>query len=149
MANYKERTMDNLSNQENIGQTDLSGYESGTASGNESTIADKAYRAKDKVATQGRRAVEKVEASRRPTADALERAASGLHDSADRTSQKAAGVAHRAAEKLQATADYVRENDLRAMADDVVSVVNRYPRESVAVAVAVGFLVGRAFRSRD
>ena len=110
--------MDNLSNQENIGQTDLSGYESGTGSGNESTIADQAYRAKDKVATQGRRAVEKVDASRRPTADALERAASGIHDSADRTSQKAAGVAHRAADKLQATADYVRENDLRAMAKD-------------------------------
>ena len=141
--------MDNLSNQENIGQTDGSGYESGTGSGNESTIADQAYRAKDKVATQGRRAVEKVDASRRPTADALERAASGIHDSADRTSQKAADVAHRAADKLQATANYVRENDLRAMANDVVTVVNRYPRESVAVAVAVGFLVGRAFRSRD
>jgi ElaB/YqjD/DUF883 family membrane-anchored ribosome-binding protein len=141
--------MDNLSNQESIGQTDLSGYEPGTPPDSENTIAEKAYRAKDKVTAQGRRAVERVEASRRPTADALERAASGLHDSADRTTQKAASMAHRAADKLQATADYVRGNDLRSMADDVVTVVNRYPRESVAIAVAVGFLVGRAFRSRE
>jgi ElaB/YqjD/DUF883 family membrane-anchored ribosome-binding protein len=124
---------------------------SGTAGATENfqeTMGDKAQRVKDRVADTGRRTVDKIDASREPTADALGRAASGIHETTDRATQRLSGAAHRAADRIQATADYVREHDLRAIGNDVVGIVNRYPRESVAIAVALGFLLGRAFRSR-
>ena len=56
---------------------------------------------------------------------------------------------HATADKIQAAADYIRENDFRAMAEDVSGVVRRYPGQALAAAVVVGFLAGRALWSRD
>ena len=56
-------------------------------------------------------------------------------------------MAHTAADKLETTADYVREHDVRDMMGDVEQFVKSHPGQSLIAAAAVGFLVGRAFRS--
>jgi hypothetical protein len=68
-----------------------------------------------------------------------------MHSSSDKLS----GVAHSAADKLQATADYVRRTDLNGMVEDVQDIVKRYPKESLAVAAILGFLVARGLRGSD
>ena len=55
-------------------------------------------------------------------------------------------MAHTAADKLEATADYVREHDVKDMISDVERFVKDHPSQSLIAAAAVGFLVGRAFR---
>jgi len=124
------------------------GYSSegtGTAARMQETVSDKANEAKDRVAEFGRKAVDKIDAQRGPAAGALDQTASTLHEKSD----KAATMAHRAADKIQATADYIRENDLKAMADDVGSLVKRYPGQSLAAAAVAGFLLARALRRSD
>lgn len=128
--------------------TDARNYSSGaagTAARMQEVVTDKANEAKEKVAEIGRRAVDKIDAQREPTASALGQTASALHDKGN----MAANVAHRTAEKIQATADYIRENDVKSMANDVGSLVRRYPGASLAAAAVAGFLVARAFRSND
>ena len=114
----------------------------GTAAKMQEVITDKANEAKEKVAEFGRRAVDKIDAQREPTASALGQTASALHDKGN----LAANVAHRTAEKIQATADYIRDNDVKSMVDDVSSLVRRYPGASLAAAAVAGFLVARALR---
>src|ERR1700674_3038351 len=87
----------------------------GTAARMKETVSDKASEAKDKVVQYGRQAVDKLDAQRFPAANALEQTASVLHENSD----KAASVSHRAADKIQATAEYIRQHDLKAMGEDV------------------------------
>jgi hypothetical protein len=57
-------------------------------------------------------------------------------------------VAQSATDKARAAADYLRQTELTAMAEDVKDVVRRYPGWSIAAAVIVGFVVAH-LRSRD
>ena len=93
----------------------------------------------------GRKTVENIDAQRRPAASTLDHTASALHQQAD----KVAGVAHATADRLHATADYVRTQDMKSMANDAVDLVRRYPGPALAAAAAVGFLVARVVRPRD
>jgi len=106
---------------------------------------------KDKVGEFGRTMQTKIDDSRVPAADTLENAASALHQRADRFpgGPNVAGAVHGAADKMQATADYVRDHEVRDMMADVETLVRRNPGPSLAVAAAIGFLVGRAFRSNN
>jgi ElaB/YqjD/DUF883 family membrane-anchored ribosome-binding protein len=115
------------------------------ATGMKEQFGEKAAQAKDAVTDFGRRTVETIDAQRGPAAVTLDQTASALHQQAD----KVAGVAHATADKLQATADYVRRNDMKAMAKDVEDLVRRYPGQALAAAAAVGFLVARVMRTRD
>jgi len=96
------------------------------------------------VADAGRHAVEGIDAQRRPAAMRLDHTVSALHQQTDRV----AGVAHSAADKLRATADYVRNHDLKAMAKDVEGLVRRYPGQALLAAAVMGFLVARVVRTR-
>jgi ElaB/YqjD/DUF883 family membrane-anchored ribosome-binding protein len=91
--------------------------------------------------------VAKVDESRSTAADGLAAAASALHD-------KAAGlpggetvrdVARATADGLGRSAEYVRTHDATRMMSNVESFVKSNPGPALAVAAAVGFLVGRAF----
>jgi ElaB/YqjD/DUF883 family membrane-anchored ribosome-binding protein len=117
----------------------------GTATKVQQTITDSVNEAKEKVAQYGRTAVDKINAQREPTASALEQTASTIHEKSD----KAAGVAHLTAEKIHNVADYIRDNDVKSMTDDLGSIVRRYPGPSLAVAAFAGFLVARALRRSD
>ena len=108
-------------------------------------IADTAVQAKDAVANFGRKTVENIDAQRGPAAVTLDHTASALHQRADQV----AGAAHATADSLHATADYVRTQDMKSMANDAVDLVRRYPGPALAAAAAVGFLVARVVRPRD
>lgn len=103
------------------------------------TIADKAADAKETVNEFGRRAADKLEESRESTARALESTSTSLHSGADQFSD----MGHYAADRLQATADYVRENNLESIFEDLQNVVRRYPAQALAGAAILGFFVAR------
>jgi hypothetical protein len=50
-------------------------------------------------------------------------------------------VAQSATDKAKAAADYLRQTELTAMAEDVKDIVKRYPGWSIAAAAVVGFLL--------
>ena len=121
------------------------GKGAGTAARTKEEVASKAAEAKDKVADYGRKAADRIDAQREPVADKLNKTASALHHQGD----NAASIVHRTADKLEATGEYLREHDLKAMMTDVQDLARRYPGQSLAAAAAVGFLVGRLFRKTD
>jgi ElaB/YqjD/DUF883 family membrane-anchored ribosome-binding protein len=119
----------------------------GTANGAAARIRDlgeKAAQAKDAVVDFGRKAVDGLDARRAPAAGTLDSTASVLNEQADRV----AGAARATADKLHATADYVRNQDIKAMARDVEDLVRRYPGPALAIAAAVGFMTARVL-TRD
>ena len=88
----------------------------------------------------GRKAARKAEQIRGRTAEGLESAARSMHQGGARV----ASAADRTADALTAGADYVRENELRDMMDDIIEVVRNNPGPALLGAAALGFLIGRA-----
>jgi ElaB/YqjD/DUF883 family membrane-anchored ribosome-binding protein len=119
-----------------------------TAQNVKGRVADAASTAKQKLSETASQATDKIDEKRTPAADALESAASTIHEKAENLpgGETVRTVAHSAAEKLEATADYIREHDVRTMVSDVEEIVKRNPGPSLLIAVAIGFLIGRAFR---
>jgi ElaB/YqjD/DUF883 family membrane-anchored ribosome-binding protein len=107
-------------------------------------IGEKAGQARDAAADLGRKTVERIDAQRTPAAETLDHTASALHRRAD----SAVGVVQATADTLHATAEYVRQHDIRTMLKDVEGLVRRYPGPALAVAAAAGFLVARVARTR-
>lgn len=81
--------------------------------------------------------------ARDTAASAIDGAARKIHKGADSLSH----LAHDAGARLDETARYVREHDAEQMMDDMRTVVRAHPGKSLVAALAVGLLVGRAFRS--
>jgi hypothetical protein len=90
-------------------------------------------------------------ANRETAVGSLETAASTLHEKAGSLpgGERVAGIAHSTADKLSATADYVREHDVNGMMADVERLVKINPGPALVAAAFLGFLVARAFSSRD
>jgi ElaB/YqjD/DUF883 family membrane-anchored ribosome-binding protein len=111
--------------------------------------AEAATKAQEKATELGRNAEARINEKREPAAGALDDAAATLHEKADSLpgGERVASMAHTAADKLESTADYVREHDVRGMMSDVENFVKTHPGQSLIAAAAVGFLVGRAFRN--
>jgi ElaB/YqjD/DUF883 family membrane-anchored ribosome-binding protein len=89
--------------------------------------------------------VDKLDDSRETAAGALDATASTLHTHGDQIS----GAAHSAANKIHATANYVRQTNVKGMVADFEVTLQRYPAQTLAAAAFLGFLVGRAFRRYD
>jgi ElaB/YqjD/DUF883 family membrane-anchored ribosome-binding protein len=121
------------------------GEGTGTAARMKEEVEGRASEVKQKVTDFGRKAADRIDSQREPVADTLNRTASSLHQQGD----NAASVAHTTADKLQVAADYVRQNDLKAMMGDVQDLAKRYPGQSLVAAAVVGFLLGWLFRSTD
>jgi hypothetical protein len=128
--------------------------ETGAAAAARMKLSDTTANVKERVADIGRRAADSIDSSRQSAAGALDGTASSLHSRADQISSaahtaadKLQETAHTTADKLQATADYVRNTDVRGMVDDLTGIVKRYPGQSLAAAVVLGFLVARGLRS--
>jgi ElaB/YqjD/DUF883 family membrane-anchored ribosome-binding protein len=121
---------------------------SDTAQSVKETMTDAANTARQKVAETGRQTTGRIDEQRGPAADALQSAASTLHEKAEDLpgGQSVKSAAHSAADKLESTAGYIREHDIRAMLSDVEDVVKRNPGPSLLIAAGIGFLIGRAFR---
>ena len=117
----------------------------GTASdlhGQADHVASEWHNQTDRAASTVHSQADRIAGSAHSYAD---RVAGASHASAD----KAAGAAHSAANTLSATADYLRDNDLSAMFEDVQGFVKRYPGQSLAAAAVAGFLLARVLRSDD
>jgi ElaB/YqjD/DUF883 family membrane-anchored ribosome-binding protein len=52
------------------------------------------------------------------------------------------------ADRLQSGGRYLQEHDLGDMADDMTSVVRRYPLPALCIGFGVGFLLGMALTRR-
>jgi len=109
------------------------------------TTTSTAASLKNKAVEIGQDAADKIDEKREPVADAVESSATKLYASAGGLpgGEKVANLAYN---KLQDTADYLREHDVRAAANDVQRFVKNHWVESLAVAAGIGFLLGRAFR---
>ena len=108
-------------------------------------LVDKAADMRDRATDFRRKAVDTLDHSRETAAEVLDATASTLHSRGEQLS----GAAHSAASKIHSTANYVRNTDLKSMADDVEHMLKRYPAQALAAAAFLGFLVGRAFRGYD
>jgi ElaB/YqjD/DUF883 family membrane-anchored ribosome-binding protein len=74
-------------------------------------------------------------------------AASGLTSAADAVhagGERVASAAHSAGDALASGAEYVRDNDVRDMVDDLTAVVRNNPGPALLCAVALGFVLGRS-----
>ena len=114
-------------------------------------LTDAAGEVKQKVSELGRSATNKIDENRDAAASGLKEAASILDEKAEGLpgGEKITGLAHATADKLSSTADYVREHNVNQMMTDVETLVKNNPGASLLTAAVIGFLVGRAFTSRD
>ncbi len=110
------------------------------------SVSDAAKTMKDKTQEFGRDAMNKIEENRVSAAGALHNAASTMHKNADKL-PNGPDLAHSAADRVEAVASYLQGHDTKQMMADVETVVRRNPGPSLLVAGALGFLIGRAFRS--
>jgi ElaB/YqjD/DUF883 family membrane-anchored ribosome-binding protein len=112
--------------------------------------ADSLGAAKGKAAEMGQKAADKIDENRGAAASGLESAASALRERADTLpgGEKVANAAHATANAVGVAADYVRDNDVKAMMADVQTLVKNNPGVALLTAAALGFLIARTF-SRD
>jgi len=84
---------------------------------------------------------------RETIARGIDSAASSLHSRADNLpgGEKVARAAHTTADAMEKAADYVRDEDLDAMVEDVQQLVKRHPGATLLAAAAAGFLLARVF----
>ena len=104
---------------------------------------------KGKSAEMGQKVVDKIDENRGAAASGLESAASALREKADTLpGGQVAHAAHATADAVGVAADYVRENDLKAMMADLQKLAKNNPGPALLTAAALGFLIARSF-SRD
>ena len=116
-----------------------------------SDSSDIADNIKASVADLGQTVVDSIDKNRRGAASSLKSAADAIHDHADDLpgGERVADFAHGAANKLNSTAKYIRKNDVATMYGSVKQLVKNNPVPVMIGAAALGFLVARAFSSRD
>src|SRR5207302_6464465 len=107
-----------------------------------------AAKTKDKVSQMADTVSEKLDQQRENAAEGLGRVASTLHDKADSVpgGPKLVKFTHNIANGMESTATYLREHDFSKMGEDLMSVCRKYPTQSIAAALAIGFLIGRSAR---
>jgi hypothetical protein len=91
-----------------------------------------------------------VDGGRDMIARRIHSAASTLHSRANWLPRryKVARAAHATANAMESAADYLRDQDVRAMVSDVRQVARRHPGAALLTAAAVGFLIARSLRRR-
>jgi ElaB/YqjD/DUF883 family membrane-anchored ribosome-binding protein len=118
-----------------------------------STMTDRAEATAERMGDVANGAIRSAEQAfdsrRKGTADKFASAAERLHRRADDLPgvERAAKMAHGTADRLEATAEYLRTHDAKAMAGNVMDVVRKHPGKSLAIAVVIGFLAARSLRS--
>ena len=112
--------------------------------------ADPLSTSKGKASEMGQRVADTIDENRGAAASGLESAAGALREKADThpRGEKVAKAAHATADAVGVAADYVRENDVKAMMTDVQKLVKNNPGVALLTAAALGFLIARTF-SRD
>jgi len=97
------------------------------------------------------KAKDKIDSVREPVADRLRGAADVIRDKGGSLPGGAsvANATQGAADRLETTADYIESHSAKEMVADLMDLVKQHPTQSLLIAGALGFLIARAFRSRD
>jgi ElaB/YqjD/DUF883 family membrane-anchored ribosome-binding protein len=93
-------------------------------------------------------ATDTVDAQRDTVAGGLDTVATQLRDRAEMIpgGERTTHIAQTAADRIEGVSGYVREHEVSDMMTDLETLVRAHPMESLAVALAAGFLVGRMFK---
>jgi len=110
--------------------------------------ADVAAKMREKAGQVAGTVSEKMDQQRENAAEGLGRVASTLHEKADGVpgGPKLVNFTHNIATGMESTANYLRDHDFAKMGEDFMSVCRKYPTQSIAAALAIGFLLGRSAR---
>jgi hypothetical protein len=110
--------------------------------------AEVAAKTKDKASQMADTVSEKLGQQRENAAEGLGRVASTLHEKAGSVpgGPKVVQFTHNIADGMESTATYLREHDFSKMGEDFMNVCRKYPTQSLAAALAIGFLLGRSAR---
>ena len=98
--------------------------------------------------TTGRNLANDAEALRDDAANAVSEATDAAADIASRVQDRASAIGKKAVDQFNATAGYLREHDVKAMADDLTSWVKSHPAQALIAAAAVGFVAAALLRRR-
>jgi ElaB/YqjD/DUF883 family membrane-anchored ribosome-binding protein len=112
-------------------------------------VSEKANQAREQASHAAHEAQRKVDAQRDTVAGGLGTVATQLRDRAETIpgGDKSTQVAQNAAQRIEGASEYVREHEVSEMMTDLERLVRTHPTESLVVAAAAGFLVGRMFKS--
>ena len=111
-----------------------------------SQLGAKMSEAQGRAEDLSRAAGKRLDEARNETAGALHTAASSVRTTARHGCEVIDGLATSAADKLDATASYVEDHDLRGLFGGCRQLIRRHPAGSVMVATAIGFFAGSALR---
>ena len=108
-----------------------------------------ASQAREKVGAMADSATEAVDDHREQASEVMDNAANQIRERGESLpgGERTTEIASMAADKVEATSDYVREHDVKDMMSDLETLVRNHPTQSLVVAAAAGFLVGRMLRS--
>jgi ElaB/YqjD/DUF883 family membrane-anchored ribosome-binding protein len=100
---------------------------------------------KSRVSDMGKKAADAIDSRRDRVAEGMDSAAAALRDRAESVTGagRLAGAADTTADAMESAADYVRDQDVRAMLDDLGRLAKRHPGATLLTAAAVGFLLVR------
>jgi ElaB/YqjD/DUF883 family membrane-anchored ribosome-binding protein len=112
--------------------------------------ADPLSTSKGKAAEMGQKVADTIDENRGAAASGLESAVGALREGAGTLpgGERVGNAARATANAVGVAADYVRDNDLKAMVADVQTLVKNNPGPALLTAAALGFLLARTF-SRD
>jgi ElaB/YqjD/DUF883 family membrane-anchored ribosome-binding protein len=102
--------------------------------------------AKESIEELGRSAGKRLDRARDETAGALHSAACSVRNAGQQGSEAIDDLAKNSATRLDATAAYVGEHDLRSVLTDLRRFGRRHLTVSLVAAATVGFLAGSAVR---
>jgi ElaB/YqjD/DUF883 family membrane-anchored ribosome-binding protein len=118
---------------------------SGTAAKMVKNISDATADVRETANDVVRHAVGKIESIRETVAGTIEETSAALQSGGKQISQ----IADAAAEKINESASYVRETDLRVIAKNAKNFVKRHPVASIVIGAVAGFVLAWSFRSDD
>ena len=98
--------------------------------------------------TTGRNMMNDAETLTNDAADVVSEAADAASDIASRVQDRASEIGKKAVDQFNATAGYLREHDVKEMADDLNSWVKSHPTQALIAAAAVGFVAAALLRRR-
>ena len=111
-----------------------------------SAIGDKVAEARETVDDVAQAAGKTLDAGREETAGKLRTAASSIRTTGRQSSQAIDRIAKGTAERLESTASFVQDCDLKSVSAGLRQFARRHVTGSLVVAAALGFLAGSALR---
>jgi hypothetical protein len=114
-----------------------------------SGVREKAGHAKERIATALEAGAEKLRERTQSGGAATLAGATADGSTAVQTDGRVAQVSDRVAGGMDATAEWLREADIDGLKTGIERQVKEHPGRTLLIAVGLGYLIGRAFRSNN